>query len=188
MTWKEQYEKGMSFGEFVAGATKNKELWEAVYRLAKIPPEFVERARAIEGRRHLLVLVEDWCGDAVNSIPLVVRLVEAAPNLDVRLLERDENPDVMNTHLTNGSRSIPVVMVLDEDYEECGWWGPRPRELQEWVMSTGLALEKDARYRIIRTWYARDRGRTALAEVVELLEQCPAEAAARISDTPPPAA
>jgi hypothetical protein len=81
----------------------------------------------------------------------------------------------MDTHLTNGSRSIPVVMVLDEHYEERGWWGPRPRELQEWVLSEGLRLPVDERYRRVRSWYARDQGRTTLEEMVTLLESAAGE-------------
>jgi hypothetical protein len=53
------------------------------------------------------VLSEDWCGDAVNSVPYLARLAELAPNLDLRVLARDENPDLMDAHLTRGSRSIP---------------------------------------------------------------------------------
>ncbi|MBX6333546.1 MAG: thioredoxin family protein [Gemmatimonadaceae bacterium] len=172
MSWRHAYARAMTFAEFVAGAKKNQQLWQDLYRLTVIPPDLRARARALVGRRHLLILVEDWCGDAVNTVPAIVRLAEEAPDVHVRLLTRDANPDVMNAHLTGTSRSIPVVMVLDAAFEECGWWGPRPRELQSWVLSTGLALEKDARYRAIRAWYARDRGRTTLEEVLRLLEPC----------------
>src|SRR5690606_28194364 len=121
-------------------------------------------------RRNLLVLNEDWCGDAVNTVPYVAALAEAVPGFELRIVGRDANPDLMDAHLTNGSRSIPVVIVLDEAYRELGWWGPRPRELQAWVLDEGLALPAEERYREIRKWYARDKGRTALAEIVALLE------------------
>ena len=62
-------------------------------------------------------------------------------------------------------------MVLDDDFRERGWWGPRPRELQDWVLTEGLALPSAERYREIRRWYARDGGRTTLEEVVALLEE-----------------
>jgi hypothetical protein len=125
-----------------------------------------DRLAAIPGRWHLLVMVEDWCGDAVNTLPLLARLAELAPNVELRVIGRDENADLMDAHLTNGARSIPVVMVLDEDYEERAWWGPRPSALQQWVVDEGMALEKGERYRHVRTWYARDRGRTTVDEVI----------------------
>jgi hypothetical protein len=61
--------------------------------------------------------------------------------------------------------------VLDEDFEERGWWGPRPSELQAWVLGDGQAMEKAERYRHVRTWYARDRGRTTAGEVLAVIER-----------------
>jgi hypothetical protein len=66
-------------------------------------------------------------------------------------------------------------MVLKSDYREMAWWGPRPRDLQTWVMLEGKQLPTDERYRRIRTWYARDQGRTTLEEVVTLMERAEAE-------------
>ena len=105
----------------------------------------------------------------MNTLPLVARLAELTPNVDLRVVGRDDNPDLMDAHLTNGTRSIPVVMVLDEDYEEAGWWGPRPSALQQWVTGEGMRLEKDQRYRHVRMWYARDRGRTTANEVIDIV-------------------
>ena len=160
-----------TLASYMDAAQKNKDLWLAVYRRAQVPPELLERAAAVDGRWHLLVLSEDWCGDAFNTVPFLGRLAELAPNLDLRVLARDANPDLMDAHLTNGSRSIPVAIVLDADFRERGWWGPRPRELQRWVLGEGQTLPKEERYREVRRWYVQDRGRTTLEEIVELLER-----------------
>ena len=106
----------------------------------------------------------------MNAVPYLARRAELAPNLDLRVLPRDQNLDLMDAHLTGGARSIPVVLVYDDAFAEHGWWGPRPSELQAWVMGPGQALEKEARYKEVRTWYARDRGRSTLGEFVALLE------------------
>lgn len=172
MEWTSRYETALTFEQYVATAQKNQDLWRDVYRLATVAPGIIDRINAIRCRRHLLILVEDWCGDAVNVVPPIVRLAERAERLDVRLLGRDANPDIMNAHLTNGSHSIPVVIVLDEQLVECGWWGPRPTELQRWVIDVGLAMPSAERYRHIRAWYARDHAGTTLDEVVALIEQC----------------
>ena len=167
---RDRYLAAPTFAESVAAARKNQELWQSVYRLARIPGEIAARAAELPGRWHLLVLSEDWCGDAVNTVPIIARLAEAAPNLDLRVLARDANPDLMDAHLTSGTRSIPVVMVLDEEFAEHGWWGPRPRPLQEWFLTAARELQKEQRYPQLRQWYARDRGQTTLAEIVALLE------------------
>jgi Thioredoxin len=80
---------------------------------------------------------------------------------------RDTNPEVMDQYLTNGSRSIPIVIALDESFREVGHWGPRPTELQAWVMANRDTVPKSELYPQMRKWYARDRGETTLKEVLE---------------------
>jgi hypothetical protein len=174
-----RYLAAPTFETMLGTVTKNVELWTAMWRHARVDDEYVRRASSLPGSWHLLVLSEDWCGDAVNTVPIVAKLAERCPNVDLRVLARDANPDIMDAHLTGASRSIPVVIVLDEAYAERGWWGPRPTVLQRWVSGQGQLLEKSARYREARTWYARDRGRTTLEEVVAIMERAAATDADR---------
>jgi hypothetical protein len=169
---RERYEAAPTFEGFVDTAQQNKQLWATMYKLARVPESFVARVRALPGRLHLLVLNEDWCGDAVNTLPAIAKLAWLVPEkIDLRVLGRDASPDLMDAHLTGTSRSIPVVIVLDEEYAERGWWGPRPRELQAWAVGPGKALDKPDRYREIRRWYARDRALSTLEEVVAIMER-----------------
>lgn len=165
------WESAQTFEEFLAVAQKNKTFWEAAYRTARVPEEVVLRANALPSERRLLVLLEDWCGDAVSTVPLIARLSDHSERLELRVIGRDANPDLMDTHLTRGTRSIPMVIVTDEALNELGSWGPRPRELQEWFYREGHAMEKDERYRQMRVWYARDRGHSTLHEVLTIGER-----------------
>lgn len=174
----ERFESALSWEQFLAATVELHDLWLAVARRAEVPEEFARRAREIPGRWKLLVLAEDWCGDAVNSLPYIAALQRAAPNIELRLLGRDANPDLMDAHLTGTSRSIPVVMLLDETYREVAWWGPRPAELQSWFRAEGVHIESAERYRQMRQWYARDRGRSTLEEVIGLIERAAYRAAA----------
>jgi len=166
----ERFAAAADFETYVGGLTARGDLWRALYRTLPLPEDLVERARAIGGSWNLLLLSEDWCSDAVSSLPLVVRLAEQVPSLEVRILSRDQNDDLMQLHLTRETRSIPVVMILDGSFSEVGWWGPRPALLQSWMEGEARALPKEERGKQKRAWYARDRGRTALEEVVTLLE------------------
>ena len=168
-----RYYDGETFSNFLARPTVNHELWLALAHRVMIPVEYSARVEALHGHWHLLVLSEDWCGDAVNIVPIVARLSDSVSNMDMRILARDQNLDIMDAHLTNGkSRSIPIVILLNDKFQECGWWGPRPRALQQWVVESGMQLAKDVRYKEIRTFYARDRGVTTVRELVEMLEEC----------------
>ena len=146
---------------------QHKGLWTGVYGLARIPDWAREQvAEAPELR--LLVVTEDWCGDAANTIPIVAKLVAGSPNLDLRVLRRDEHPAVMDRYLTGTARSIPIVIVLDRDFNELGHWGPRPAALQAFVMANRATVPKDELYPQIRKWYARDRGEHTLRELLAI--------------------
>ncbi|MFN2636494.1 MAG: thioredoxin family protein [Gemmatimonadaceae bacterium] len=169
---RDRYYKGETFADFMSRPITNHGLWLAVTNRVLIPLDVSARIEALGGHWHLLVLSEDWCGDAVNIVPIVARLAASVSNMDLRILARDENLDIMDAHLTGSSRSIPIVILLNEKFHECGWWGPRPFALQKWVREEGMTLPKQDRYREIRTFYARDRGATTIREITEMLEEC----------------
>ena len=176
MIWQEVYEQAQTFEEFLAGVSANRDLWLALAERASIPPELERRAGALTLRWKLLVVVEDWCGDAVNIVPVIARLAQRTPGLDLRIVGRDTHPAIMDSHLTGTSRSIPIVILLDEAFNERAWWGPLPAELQQWVLGDGRRMEKAQRYAEIRRWYARDRGKSTIHEILEKL--VPTDAAA----------
>ena len=167
-----RFEAGDTFAQFMSRELTNKDFWEQVYKRAVVGDDVLARARALRGRWHLLALNEDWCGDSVNILPYVAKLADALPSFELRIVRRDENLDIMDAHLTGTSRSIPIIILLDEKFSECGWWGPRPSELQKWVIEEGLKLPKEERYKQARAWYARDRGASTMHEIVATFERC----------------
>ncbi len=164
---RQRYEGAPTFRQFLETVRDNRDLWQQVHSRARVPEDLLERARGLEGSWRFLVLTEDWCGDGVHSIPYLARLAESLPTLDLRVLSREASPDLMDAHLTRGTRSIPVVMILDEAYREVGWWGPRPTPLQELFLREIKTLPQPERFPRLRAWYARDRGRSTLGEVLD---------------------
>lgn len=162
-----RYDAAPRFPAYLESVTQHGELWQGMYRTAVIAPELVERMRRNSQEVRLLVLSEDWCSDCFSAIPLIARLADAA-GTELRVLARDANPDLMDAHLTSGTRSIPVVMVLGPDHQVRAWWGPRPAPLQRWYRDEPPS---PARSRKKRAWYARDRGRTTLTELLETVER-----------------
>jgi hypothetical protein len=163
------WERALSLDAFIAQAEKHRDLWQTTRRLARVNEPSVRDANAISQHVRVLVLLEDWCGDAIYTVPLVARLIEQNPHIELRVASRDRHDELMAQHLTGTSRSIPVVIAYDAQGQERGWWGPRPSPLQQWVLSEGLEMDSADRYKAIRTWYARDRGATTVREVLHLL-------------------
>ncbi len=162
------WEQALGFTDFVAAAApEHRPLWEGIYRSARVPEWAL--TSPIE-RRNLLALAEDWCVDTSSTLPVLARWVEAVPALSLRILRRDEHPELMDQYLTNGTRSIPVIIVLDRDFRELRHWGPYPAPLAAWVQEhRPPALAKGEYVKGKRVWYAHDRGETTIREVMAKL-------------------
>ncbi len=130
-----------------------------------------------------LTLTEAWCGDAAQAIPVLQKMADASDHIELRLILRDEHPDIMNAFLTNGGRSIPKVILLDaRTLEVLGAWGPRPAEVQEMVMAARAGLEvltdkeaKKKRYQELtaaaQKWYARDKTKSIQEEFMAVVRE-----------------
>jgi thioredoxin family protein len=165
------WDQALPYHQFVQEAGANHELWEGMYRIARVPDWALAATRATATKHRLLVIAEDWCGDGTSTIPYLAKLADSSPNVEVRVLRRDEHPVVMDHYLTGTARSIPIVIVLDGDFREQGHWGPRPAALEEWAREARKTKDKAALFPLIRRWYARDKGESTLREVLQIVEQ-----------------
>jgi hypothetical protein len=113
----ERFAQGLTFAQYLAQMRSNKERFEQRMADAVLTPADRE---AIRGRKlKILVITEDWCGDALVGFPALARLVEGAPDVEMRVFLRDANPDVMDQYLKRGLyRTIPVMVFFDEQMNE----------------------------------------------------------------------
>jgi hypothetical protein len=167
------WEQALPYHQFVEESSDNRHLWKGMYRVARVPAWAIDRVRSTGGRHHLLVIAEEWCGDGSSTVPYLAKLADVSRGLDVRVIRRDEHPEVMDRYLTAGARSIPIVIVLDRECRELGHWGPRPSALQRWFHEARRTADKTRLFPQIRGWYARDKGESVLREVLALLEREP---------------
>lgn len=166
------WDAGFAWDDYLEGEVHaHAALWRAVWERARVGADALRRAEEIGGRWRLLVISEDWCGDASNTVPVMARLAEAVPGMEMRVVKRDEHPALMDRFLTGGARSIPLALVLRDDFSLAGVWGPRPTELQAWVLTEKRRGERPAAdvYREVRRWYARDRGETTVRGILDVL-------------------
>ena len=166
------WESGFSWNDYLENEIQeHRGLWHGVWERSRVPAWAAEEGRRAAGDWKVLVISEDWCGDASNTVPVIARLAEALPNLEMRVVKRDEHPALMDRHLTNGSRSIPLAVILRPDFTVAGQWGPRPSELQTFVLAEKKAAQRPVGdiYRDVRSWYARDRGESTIREVLAVM-------------------
>ena len=119
-----------------------------------------------------LVISEAWCGDAVNIIPSIVKMAEAEKKISLKIILRDENPEIMNRFLTNGTRAIPIVIFLDDHFNELANWGARPKPAQQIVIAHKENPVKsfDEVKVDLQKWYIQDKGQTVQFEFSDILE------------------
>jgi thiol-disulfide isomerase/thioredoxin len=80
----------------------------------------------------ILVISEDWCGDCHDNLPILNRIAEETGKVDLRIFARDENLDLADQFLKEGKyRSIPVIVVLDENLEAVNHLIERPSTVTE---------------------------------------------------------
>jgi hypothetical protein len=121
-----------------------------------------------------LLAYEGWCGDAAQTLPVMEAVAQAsAGHLHTAYLLRDENPDLIDQYLTNGSRSIPKLLVLHADtLTEVTHWGPRPAEAQALIVKLkGEGMAHDDFIKELHTWYAHDRTQATQHELLALVKQ-----------------
>jgi len=119
MTTAERFAQGMTFPEYLDQMRTNKERFVRFMAEATIAVEHREALRRLGPRLRVLVITEDWCGDALHSFPALARLVEDEPGVEMRVFLRDRNPDVMDQYLKRGQyRTIPVFVFFDEQMNE----------------------------------------------------------------------
>jgi hypothetical protein len=119
-----------------------------------------------------MILSEPWCGDSAQAIPYIWKLAEASTGITCRILLRDENPEIMEQYLTNGTRGIPKLVAFATEGRELFRWGPRPRTAQEVFESArGSGLSKTDALERLHLWYGRDRGETIQREILDLLHR-----------------
>jgi hypothetical protein len=140
MNLNEWYEKAMSPDTYIESMDKHKEDLLYIYDNFQIPDEDAFFQEIKSKRLRVIVLTEDWCGDAMLNVPILLRLAEAT-DINVRMLLRDQNLTLMDQYLTNGkSRSIPIFIFIDENGNEVAKWGPRAKKLQQFVDEAGKEL------------------------------------------------
>src|SRR5262245_33382558 len=119
MVSKERFAEGMTVRQYLDQMSANKERFLAVLDSVSITDGDAATLERYPGTRRILVITEDWCGASVASLPFVIKLVEAAPGIEMRIFLRDENPDLMDQFLKRGVyRSIPVFALFDEQMNE----------------------------------------------------------------------
>lgn len=172
---------GDNHSEVMLGYTKlNVSRMRRLDKTTRLTEETLTGLAQIDRPLVWLIITEAWCGDAAQIVPVLAKMAEASPQIELRLILRDEHLDIMDAFLTNNGRSIPKLIILDaETGDVLADWGPRPAVVQTAVMETKAIAEQitdpekvkaiwDESKKDTQRWYARDKTKSIQAEVMEV--------------------
>jgi len=139
----------------------------------KLSEETVERLNKVKKEQTWLLITEGWCGDAAHILPVMNKMSTENENINLKVVLRDENPELMNQFLTNGSMSIPKLVVLDTNDEVVSSWGPRPSIASKMVLDYKEkhgGLDADFK-KDLQLWYNKNKGVNIQEDLLAFLEQ-----------------
>jgi hypothetical protein len=165
-TGKEQSEALTHYSEL------NEARMNRLEKTVKISTEIIQKLNQLNGDYIWLVISEGWCGDAAQILPVIYKMAELSERIDLKIVFRDENEDLMNLFLTNGTKSIPKLIILDKNtLEVLSDFGPRP------IGAKQLILDYKAKHGIVdetaktnlQLWYLHDKGLSIQKEILDLM-------------------
>ncbi|MFN3939958.1 MAG: thioredoxin family protein [Chitinophagales bacterium] len=150
----------------------NLQRMERVLKTWELLPEVHAFADSFDGNQLWLLIVESWCGDAALNAPIIAKMANAL-RIDLHIVLRDEHPELMDRFLTNGTRSIPMLIKLDKHtYTPIGKWGPRQQPAAEMVVQAKeTGVPADEWKADLQKWYNQDKGVTLQKEILEILRE-----------------
>ncbi|MEK6511173.1 thioredoxin family protein [Myroides odoratimimus] len=136
----------------------------------RIDQSFIEALTNKSIKQHWIIITEPWCGDSAHILPFIISAIKDRDNITYDIQLRDTAPFLIESYLTNGGKSIPKVIVKDDNGKDLFTWGPRPLKAQK-VMNDLKAQGVNSKdiNEAMQNWYNADKGKTLYTELTELL-------------------
>lgn len=166
---------GPNQSEALIGFTQlNLKRMQRIDKTFKLNDELTTLLKADLPTQHWVVITEAWCGDSAQILPILNKIAESAQGkISLSIVLRDENTPLIEKYHTNGSKSIPKLVSVDEAGNELFVWGPRPEPAQKLLLDwkqNPQGRSWDDFERELHTWYARDKGNSVQKELIHALE------------------
>jgi len=125
---------------------------------------------SITEHQHWIVITEPWCGDAAHSVAQLYQIVKNNPNIDFEIQLRDSEPFLIEDYLTDGSKSIPKLIIRNDVGHDKVIWGPRPKKLQDLFFQMKDEEKSFEEIKeVTQKWYNEDKGEELQKELLAQL-------------------
>ena len=129
-----------------------------------------EKLAKLDKEITLVEITEGWCGDAAQILPVVENLVQASDKLTSAVVLRDSN-DLIDSYLTNGGKSIPIIVGVDKNTkEEVFKWGPRPEWAADILKDYKAGKTTHDEFVVeLQKKYNKDKGEAIINELLNMI-------------------
>ena len=138
----------------------------------KITEETSLKLKSIQSEYIWLVISEGWCGDAAQLLPIINKMAIESGKIDLRIVLRDENEELIKLFLTNKKKAIPILIVVDKETGSVlGNWGARPQAAADLVADyrKKFGVIDETLKTNLQLWYLHDKGITTQNELINLM-------------------
>ena len=115
----EKFEQGMTTQQYIDQIKVNKEPFVTIYETVKISADSLSLFDGLSEPLKLAVFTADWCGDAMSTTPVILKLADSTPNISLQVFNRDDELELSNSFLPeHRAGTVPIFVVLDQDMNE----------------------------------------------------------------------
>jgi hypothetical protein len=152
--------------------TLNEARLKRLDKTIEVTQDIIVKLKSLKREYIWLVISEGWCGDAAQILPILNKMAAQSDKINLKIVFRDSNDDLMNQYLTNGGRAIPKLLVIDKEMGDvCSHWGPRPKAAADLIKNYKEQfgfIDENAKSQL-QLWYLHDKGLAVQNEVVALI-------------------
>ena len=158
-----QKEDYLNYAKLNASRSKR---WDKTGQLSE---DTIQQLKSIENKQHWILITEHWCGDAAHIVPFIQKMAEQNPLIELEIQLRDSDSEI-DKYLTNGGKSIPILVIRNAEKEDLFHWGPRPKEAQDLFLqmkAENASFEEQKEK--LQQWYNGNKGVDIQVEICALL-------------------
>lgn len=165
---------GEKTNERIVATKLNSQRLKRIDKQCELNTELINAIKEYKTEVVWILLVESWCGDGAQCLPVISKIADTSSNIELKIILRDENSEIMDSYLTNGSRSIPKLICINKNTnEEIGTWGPRPTNIQKMVIEYKKEFPNanhDEFVTNLHLLYAKDKTKSIQEDFLALLK------------------
>jgi thiol-disulfide isomerase/thioredoxin len=111
----EKFDQGMTTQQYIDQIKVNKDPFVAIYEAVQVPIQTLSLFNGLSEPLKLAVFTADWCGDAMSTTPVILKLADSSPNISLQVFNRDDELELSNSLLPeHRAGTVPIFVVMDQ--------------------------------------------------------------------------